>query len=691
MKLSRFVLRALAGAAIAAFLAPSLHARAATGADKSTPVTAFPKPGIDPANIDPTCKACDDFYTFATGGWQKTHPIPAGYPSWGNFSILAEANRSVLHGILDDAARDTSAAPGSNEQKIGTFYRSCMDEAGVERAGLAPLQPELDAVAAIRDRAALLTELGGLEQIGVNVPLSFGADSDAADSTRQIASLSVGGLGLPDRDYYFRDDAKARTIRTAYASYIATLLAHSGESATAAASDATAIVTLETAIAQATPERADLRDPLKTYHPLPVTQLAVLAPDIAWTRFFAAQGAPAFTQLNVAVPDYVKSVDGIVRDTPLPVWQAYLRYHLVDAYAAALSAPFADASFAFRSTTLLGVHDQLPRWKRCTAATDRALGEALGAVYVANVFPPAAKARALALVDNLQGVLHDDIAGLSWMSPTTKSYAEIKLAAFSKKIGYPATFRDYRTLDIADVPYAGNLERVRTFNSNRDIRKIGTATDRSEWYMSPPTVNAYYDPPNNEIVFPAGILAPPFFSAETDDAVNYGAIGAVIGHEMTHGFDNEGRHYDAHGNLRDWWAPADATNFDARAQCIIDEYSQFSPAPGVNIQGKLVQGEAIADLGGITIAYKAFERTAEFKSGRKIDGYTPQQRFFLAYANVWATNELEDAARSQALTNEHPDDRYRVIGTLSNMPEFRAAFGCVAGDKMVRAQACQIW
>lgn len=603
---------------------------------------------------------------------------------------MSEANRTVLRNILDDAAHDTASAAGSNEQKIGTYYRSCMDEAAVERAGIAPLQPELDRIAAVRDRASLVLETARLNLL-MDIPLDFYSVADAADSTRQIAELNVGGLGLPDRDYYFRDDAKAHAIRTAYATYIATLLALGGESAAGAASDAATIVKLETAIAQATPERADRRDPLKTYHPQPVAQLAALAPDIDWPRFFAAQHAPAFTQLNVTVPDYVKSIDAVVRDTPLPVWQAYLRYHLIDTYSSALPARFVDANFAFHSTTLLGVHDQLPRWKRCTAATDDALGEALGAVYVARVFPPSAKARALALVDSLQSVLRDDIAGLSWMSLPTKGYAQTKLAALAKKIGYPDKFQDYAALDIADVPYAVNVERARTFQNDRDVRKIGTVTDRGEWDMSPPTVNAEYNAHNNAIIFPAGALAPPFFSAETDDAVNYGAIGAIIGHEMTHGFDDAGRHYDAQGNLRDWWTPADANNFNARAQCIIDEYSQFSPAPGVNIQGKLVQGEAIADLGGITIAYKAFERTAEFRSGRKIDGYTPQQRFFLSYANVWANNELEDTARSRALTNEHPDDRYRAIGTLSNMPEFWAAFGCVAGDKMVRAQACQIW
>ncbi len=661
-------------------------------ASAAAPLSAeFPKPGVDVSDIDPTCKPCDDFFTFATGGWEKANPIPAGYSAWGSFNILAEDNRNVLHDILEDAARDTAAAPGSNEQKIGTYYRTCMDENGIEAAGLTPLEPQLQAIAAVTDRASLMTAIAQLQKIGVDTPLGFGSDADAKDSSKQIAELGLGGLGLPDRDFYFRDDDKSKAVRTAYVAYVATILGLGGDPASAASSEATAIVALETALANVTPKRADLRDPLKTYHPMPVADLVTIAPGIDWAPYFAAFGGPAFTSLNVVTPDYVKGVDAQLAGEPIATWQAYLRFHLIDAFAAALPKRFADASFGFHTTTLYGVKEQLPRWKRCTAATDRSLGEALGAVYVARVFPPAAKARALALVDNVQGVLHDDIETLAWMSPPTKARAEAKLAAFTKKIGYPDKFRDYRALSIVDGPYAANVARVRAFNSDRDLRKIGTPTDRSEWGMSPPTVNAYYNPTNNEIVFPAGILEPPFFSAATDDAVNYGAIGAVIGHEMTHGFDDQGRQFDEHGNLDDWWTPADTANFSKRAQCIVDEYSGFSPAPGVNIQGRLVQGEAIADLGGLTIAYKAFERTREFKSGKSIDGYTPQQRFFLAYANVWAENEREEAARNQALTNEHPDDRYRVIGTLSNMPEFRAAFHCVAGDKMVRADACQIW
>jgi predicted metalloendopeptidase len=689
VQLPRLVLRTVAAVALVALIGTSLHSR---GASASAPLTAeFPKPGIDLANLDRTCNACDDFYQFATGGWEKNHPIPAGYSAWGSFSILAEDNRNVLHDVLENAAADTAAAPGSNEQKIGTFYRTCMDEAGIESAGLTPLQPELDRIAAITSRPALLAEIARLQAIGVATPLRFGSDTDTKDSSKEIATLGMGGLGLPDRDFYFRDDDKSKTVRTAYVAYVGQLLGLTGDPESAAASSAASIMTLETAIATVTPKRADLRDPLKTYHPMPVSGLTAIAPAVDWVSYFSSFGAPAFTSLNVEVPDYVQGVNAQLTSVPLPVWKAYLRYHLIDAYASALPKRFADASFAFHSTVLYGVKDQLPRWKRCTSNTDRSLGEALGAVYVEKVFPPAAKARALALVTNLQSVLHDDIASLPWMSAPTKARAETKLASFTKKVGYPDKFRDYSALAITGDSYLANVERVYAFNERRDLRKIGTVTDRTEWGMTPPTVNAYYNPANNEIVFPAGILKPPFFSEATDDAVNYGAIGAVIGHEMTHGFDDQGRQFDEHGNLSDWWQPSDAANFSKRAQCIVDEYSGFSPAPGVNIQGRLVQGEAIADLGGITIAYKAFERTPEFKSGKLIDGFTPQQRFFLAYANVWAQNEREEAARNQALTNEHPDDKYRVIGTLSNMPEFRAAFHCMAGSKMVREDSCQIW
>jgi putative endopeptidase len=690
MELPRLVLRLVGALALVALVATSIRVHAAP-ADAAAPLTAlFPKPGIDTANLDPTCKACDDFYQFATGGWQKANPIPDGYASWGSFAILAEANRNVLHDILEGAAKNTSAAPGSNEQKIGAFYASCMDEAGIEAANLTPVQPELDRIAAAADRPALMAEIARMQHTGINVPLRFDSTQDTKDSSKQTAEIGFGGLGLPERDYYFRDDDKSKSIRAEYLKYIAAMLTLSGD-ATSAASQAPAIVALESALATAIPKRADLRDPLRTYHLVPVTNLTTMAPGINWAPFLAAFGAPAFTQINVAVPEYVKAVDDQLGSQPLAIWKAYLRFHLIDSYASTLPKRFADASFDFHSTVLSGVKDQLPRWKRCTSATDRSLGEALGAVYVQRVFPPAAKARAVALVNNLQGVLHDDIAALPWMSAPTKARAETKLAAFTKKIGYPDVFRDYTKLTVTNGPYATNVMRVSAFNGDDDLKKIGKPTDRTKWHMSPPTVNAYYSPQNTEIVFPAGILKPPFFSDATDDAVNYGGIGAVIGHEMTHGFDDQGRQFDETGNLNDWWLPADAAAFSKRAQCIVDEFSAFEAAPGVKIQGRLVQGEAIADLGGITIAYKAFARTAEFKSGKMIDGYTPAQRFFLSFANVWARNQREEAARSEALTDPHPDARYRVIGTLSNMPEFRAAFHCAAGDKMVRADSCQIW
>ncbi|HEY6235301.1 MAG TPA: M13 family metallopeptidase, partial [Candidatus Elarobacter sp.] len=377
--------------------------------------------------------------------------------------------------------------------------------------------------------------------------------------------------------------------------------------------------------------------------------------------------------------------------TPVDTWKTYLRFHVADAYAGTLPKRFEDASFAFRSGVLLGVKDQLPRWQRCTAATDAALRDVLGKSYVAAAFPPSAKARAQALVDNLQGVLHDDIGTLTWMSAPTKERAREKLAAFTKKIGYPDKWEDFSALQVGSGPFASDVLTVRRWNSARAIARIGTPTNRARWNMTPPTVNAYYSPSNNEIVFPAGILGPPFFNATADDAVNYGAIGAVIGHEMTHGFDDQGRQYDAKGNLSDWWQPADAAAFKTKAQCIVDEFDAFEPAPGAHENGRLVQGEAVADLGGLTIAYKAFERTPQAKAHKTIDGYTPEQRFFLAYAQVWRSIATEGYIRQIAATNEHPWDKYRVLGTLSNMPEFQAAFKCAATDKMVRKDRCQIW
>jgi putative endopeptidase len=688
---TRLLVRTLGVAALSALVAASLpgltpSARAAA----ETPTANVP--ALDLHNLDTTCKACDDFYQFATGGWEKTHTLPPGRPRWGGFDELAQRNRDELHAILEDAAKTTNAAPGSDEEKLGAFYRACMDTEAVERAGTAPLASLLGAVDGATDVPSLVHAIAILQRGGVDAGLPFSARADVKQSTRQIAAVSFGGLGLPDRDYYINGDTRSTAIRTAYRTYVATQLQNLGAPPAAAEHDADAIIALETTLAKATPERADLRDPYKTYNPTTLAQLATLAPNVPWKSFFADFGAPAFTSLNVTVPAYLTTYDAALTSVPVATWKAYLRYHVVDAYAPTLPARFEDASFAFHSGVLLGVSTQLPRWQRCTIATDTSLRDVLGRAYVAKTFPPASKARARALVDNLQSVLADDIRGLDWMSPQTKTRAAAKLAAFTKKIGYPDRWVDYSALTIQPgAAYAADALAVRHWNDRRVIARIGTATDRSLWGMTPPTVNAYYNPSNNEIVFPAGILGPPFFNANADDAVNYGAIGAVIGHEMTHGFDDQGRRFDAEGNLADWWTPQDAANFDKRAQCIVDQFAAYEPAPGQHENGRLVQGEAIADLGGLTIAYKAFERTPQAKAHVKIDGYTPEQRFFLAYAQVWTSIATDGYIRQAAKTNEHPVDKYRVLGTLANMPEFQAAFACAASDRMVRKDRCQIW
>jgi predicted metalloendopeptidase len=567
-----------------------------------------------------------------------------------------------------------------------------MDEAAIERAGTAPIDPLLASVAAVGDLPSLVDEIARLQRRGVNDGLDFGSEPDSKNSSLTIATIGLGGLGLPDRDYYLRDDDRTAKIRGAYRDYVALQLQNLGDDPAAAVQEAGAIVGLETSLAKAMPTRVELRDPKATYHPTALTALPAMGPHIPWASFFSQFGTPPFGTVDVSVPAFIAAYDAQLAATPPATWKTYLRFHVVDSYANALPKRFADAAFAFRSGVLYGVKEQLPRWQRCSSATDTALRTPVGKAYVAANFPPAAKARAKALVDNLQSVLETDIGTLDWMGPQTRQRAAEKLLAFTKKIGYPDSWVDYSTLTIADgTPYAQLVQQVRDWNRTRDVARIGKPTDRTLWGMTPPTVNAYYNPANNEIVFPAGILQTPFFNASADDAVNYGAIGAVIGHEMTHGFDDQGRQFDLHGNLRDWWTPQDAANFDKRAQCIVDEFDSLSPLPGLHENGKLVQGEAIADLGGTTIAFKAFERTAEFKAHQKIDGFTPEQRFFLAYAQVWRSLQTEAYTRQLVVVDPHPNDKLRVIGTLSNMPEFRAAFACAANTAMVRKDRCQIW
>ncbi|MDB5073196.1 MAG: pepO [Candidatus Eremiobacteraeota bacterium] len=687
----RLAVRALGAAALTALVATTLPS-VATGARAAAGPPGAAAPALDPTAIDPSCKACDDFYQFATGGWRKKTAIPAGHPSWGSFDEVAQRNREALRAILEDAANAKDPPAGSDTQKLGTFYRACMDEAAIERAGTAPVNPLLATVASISDVKSLATRIATLQNAGVNDGLDFGSEPDAKDSSRTIATIGLGGLGLPDRDYYLKDDERTAKIRSAYHDYVAAQLQNLGDDAAAAAREAGDVVALETALAKATPTRVELRDPKFSYHPTPAGALSAIGPHIPWTAFFAEFGAPRFDAIDISIPAFVTAYDAQLAQTPLTAWKTYLRFHIADSYASSLPKRFGDASFAFRSGVLYGVKEQLPRWQRCSTATDASLRTPAGKAYVARNFPPAAKARAKALVDNVQSVLHDDIGALTWMGPQTKARAARKLDAVVKKIGYPDTWVDYSTLAIAgDQPYAALVRQVRAWNRARDVARIGKPTDRTLWGMTPSTVNAYYNPANNEIVFPAGILQPPFFSAAADDAVNYGAIGAVIGHEMTHGFDDQGRQFDENGNLTDWWTAQDATAFEERAQCVVDEYNALESPPGVHMNGKLVQGEAIADLGGTAIAFRAFQRTAEYRARGKIAGYTPEQRFFLAYAQVWRSLQTEEYTRRLAVLDSHPNDRLRVIGTLSNMPEFRAAFHCAASAPMVRKALCRIW
>ncbi len=605
---------------------------------------------------------------------------------------MQEANRDVLHGILEAAAANTNAAPGSNEQKIGTFYKSCMDRATIDAAGATPLDDAFARIAAVEKRSDLPAEIARLHAISADVFFQFSSTQDATNATAVIGEFDQSGLGLPDRDYYLaKSEAKTRA---AYRKHVRNSFVLLGDDAPTAAREATTIMALETRLANVQLDRVALRDPHATYHMMPVAKLATLAPAFDWRAYFAASGIGTLHRLNVAEPAYARAIARELATLPLTDIKTYLRWHLIAAYEPRLSKPFVDESFSFNGVVLQGTKEQLPRWKRCVSATDQNLGEALGEVYVRKAFTPAAKARARALVDNLQATLRDDIETLSWMSPRTRAYANVKLAAYAKKIGYPKSFLSYAKYDVTDASYVANVEAGSRFARNRDIAKIGKPLDRGEWGMTPPTVNAYYNPALNEIVFPAGILQSPFFNPAADDAVNYGAIGVVIGHEMTHGFDDQGSKYDAAGNLRDWWTAADRANFDKRAACIVDEYSALPVVPGITQNGKLVQGEAIADLGGLTIAYRAYQRSLIGKPHpAPIDGYTAEQRFFLGFAQEWAETDRPEYAKLLAKTDPHPAPGNRVNGTISNMPAFAQAWNCPATAPMIRpaARRCQIW
>jgi putative endopeptidase len=652
--------------------------------------------GFDPANMcTTTCKACEDFYQYANGGWLAKNEIPAAFPSWGITSPLREKNIATLHDILEAAAKNTAAAKGSNEQKIGAFYASCMDEAKIEATGAQPLAPEIALINKMKSSRDLPATLAHLHSIGVPGIFSFGAGQDFKKSDSVIAVTGQGGLGLPDRDFYLKDDEKSKATRDAYVSHLTNMFKLLGDGADKAAAEAQTVMKIETQLAQVSLDRVSRRDASKQYHKMAPADLKNVMANFDWATYTKKLGAPKFTEINVAHPDFFKGVDQMLVSVPIDDWKTYLRWHLVRDAADALSTPFVNEDFNFYGKTLGGAKEIQPRWRRCVVATDNNLGEALGEVYVKKAFPPEAKVRMKELVNNLIVALREDIPTLDWMSEPTRQAAIAKLNAFAVKIGYPDKWRDYSTLQIERTSFMDNLQRASQFERRRNLAKMGQPVDRTEWGMTPPTVNAYNNSLMNEIVFPAGILQPPYFDPTADDALNYGAIGAVIGHEMSHGFDDQGRKFDLHGNLTDWWTEADAKNYTDRATCVEQQFSSFRVEEvGLNQNGKLVLGESIGDLGGLKIAWLAFQKSMQGKPRvADIDGFTPEQRFFLGWAQVWGRKSTPEAMRQQILTDPHPLGRFRTNGPLSNMPQFAEAFHCNLGDAMVRPadKRCQVW
>jgi putative endopeptidase len=651
---------------------------------------AAPSLGFSTANMDMTANPCIDFYQYACGTWMANNPIPADQSRWGIFDELADRNRAILRGILEKAAVDDPKR-SAVEQKIGDFYASCTDEATIDTLGIKPLTPELNRIDALQSKDQMLDELVRLQTQGAPVFFNFSSTPDAKNSMQMIADADQGGLGLPDRDYYLKTDAKSVKLREQYLAHVQKMLELAGEPAAKAAADAQAVLRIETDLAKGSLDRVARRDPNQTYHKMSIQELAALAPSIDWPKYFADLGTPAFTDLNVSVPDFFKTLNTVLTNTSLADLKTYLRWHLLHAEAPLLAKPFLDENFIFFGQALTGTKELEPRWKRCVEATDDDLGFALGQKYVDQTFPPAAKARVLGMVQEIEKMLGQDIQSLDWMTPATKQQALVKLQGVTNKIGYPDKWRDYSSVKIVRGEAVGNDQRATEFEVHRQLNQIGQPVDRGEWRMTPPTVNAYYSPLQNNINFPAGILQPPFFDNNMDAAVNYGAIGSVMGHEMTHGFDDQGRQFDAEGNLHNWWTKEDADEFEKRAECLIKEYSAFTPVDDVHLNGKLTLGENTADNGGVHLAFMALMKSLDGKPLPKIQGFTPQQRFFLGYSQVWCQNVRPEAARMRAQIDPHSDGRDRVNGVLGNMPEFRQAFACHEGQPMVHAPSCRVW
>ncbi len=652
-----------------------------------------PIPGFDTTSLDVSVDPCNDFYKFACGKFAANHPIPGDQAAVDEFYALYNVNTQSLNGILAKASAG-GAGRTPNEQKIGDYYKSCMDTDAIEAKGMAPLQPLLDKINAVQSGSDLPALIGELQRNGIDIFFGYGEQQDFKDASKQIAFVDQAGLGLPERDYYIRTGAKDETVRKQYVDHVAKILTLGGSPAEQAQKDAVAIMAFETILAKASMPVTDRRDPEKVYHLQTLDTFHQTVSAEYFTAFRKGINSPEITEINNANPEFITAMMQAMKDTDIETLKAYMRYHLLTGSANRLPKRFDDENFDFYGRKLTGQPDQSARWKRCSNAVNGALGEALGQVYVAQYFAGDSKKKMLEMVHDIENAMDHDIDQLDWMSATTKARAKEKLRGVANKIGYPDKWRDYTKLEVKADDALGNKFRGTAFENDRELAKIGQRVDHSEWGMTPPTVNAYYDPSMNDINFPAGILQPAFYDQKQDDAVNYGHIGAVIGHELTHGFDDEGRKFDAKGNMSDWWTPEDAKKFDSRADCLVKEYGAFTAVDDVKVNGKLTLGENTADNGGLVLAYLAYLDRAKINKvdlSAKIDGYTSPQRFYIGYAQNYCENSRDEVIRQQVLTDPHSPDHFRVLGAIVNQPGFAAAFSCKKGTPMVPANSCRVW
>ena len=655
------------------------------------PLEAMPySPSLDVTSLDRSVDPCQDFYKFSCGGWEKNNPIPADQAGWSVYAKLANENQQFLWGILVDDAKAQNRTPV--QQKVGDYFAACMNNSAIDAAGDKPIEPALAEIDALKTRVEIIGALPRLHhEYAGGFFFGSGTGQDAIDSSMVIVELAAGGLGLPDRDYYTKTDPKSLKIRAQYTAYIQQLLALTGESAEQAKADADATLRIETALASASLTRVQRRDPHNTYHMLTIAELAKIAPSIDWPLYFKVQGAPGVEKLNVSQPEFIKAVEAELTTEDVASLRGYLRFHLLTSSSSYLAHPFEQASFDFYSTTLRGVPTMPPRWKTCTRAVDRNLGEALGQEFVRRTFSADTKAKTQLMTEQIETAMQHEIETLPWMSDATKAEAVRKLHAIRNKIGYPNKWRDYSALEVKADDYFGDVERSYRFEDARRWNKLGKPVDRDEWGMTPPTVNAYFSPQMNDINFPSGVLQPPLYDPKEDDAPNYGNTGATIGHELTHAFDDEGRQFDAKGNLRDWWTPEDAKGFEDRINCVRDQYAGYVIVDDIHINSKLTSGEDVADIGGTLLAYIAWKKQTEGRTLKAADGFTPDQRFFVGMAQWACENERPENLRVSAITNPHSPGFARINGVVSNTPAFQKAFNCKTGQAMVHTPTCRVW